>query len=714
MSSASQDNRVSASVSLMHAASEGDVQTMKALLSGGVDVNAANQGGQTALMLAALMGHSEIVTLLLAAGADPDSRDRLGLTALDWSQRRGFPEVAKLLAGVSPPITRPTPKSTSASIEEQSRAEAPTAIARESHLQEFGSASEAVHKTFQTQQSTGAKAEAVAEPPAPATEPDVADVVTSPASPHVSEVAIAAPLASETAPVESEAPILELEPEPQPRPRAEVLDATPKPSEIPTPSERPREAEVAAESAAPVTETASVETERPILEISPGLQSQPAVQQPIDVIPAPSMVLPEDPQPSEPKILSSASPEPVKEPTQDEEEETLTRATGPVLTPNAPRPAARFAVAETSASESPRMRAARLAATAATQEPPAFQTSTLGISAGPIASDSADVGELKRCPKCKTVYPDAQFSYCPHDYAKLITGAEVQSVPEPPPASTPITVWLLIAFVLGSSAFAAYKLTAYLWQAEPPKPVAAKPAEQPPAEIKKPTFSISGPLAGREVSIPEPEYSAELQGAGIGGPITVRIRVNRNGRVISAASSSGDRRLRTAAVKAATQATFSPEKLAEVNPRSRVVSGSITYEFAPKTTDATTSNAATAPRSPDDNSGSIPSNESASATSTSTAAPNSPVVGDPLTNAALAVPAAEYPSRAKRAGIGGTITVTVRVNRAGKVVSWRSSSGDSQLRAAAIKAARKATFSREKLPGTGDVLGTITYNFKPE
>ena len=243
--------------------------------------------------------------------------------------------------------------------------------------------------------------------------------------------------------------------------------------------------------------------------------------------------------------------------------------------------------------------------------------------------------------------------------------------------------------------------------------MAAKPAEAPP-EIKQPTFSVSGALAGLEVNIPEPEYPAELQSAGIGGPITVRVRVNKNGRVISATSSNGDRRLRTAAVKAATQATFSPEKLAEVSPRRRVVSGSITYEFAPKTTEAaSTSTPTTSTTNSGVDSGTIPSNEPAAATSTTPTDPNSPVVGDPLTNAVLTVPAAEYPSRAKRAGIGGTITVTVRVNRRGKVVSWRSSSGESQLRAAAIKAARKAAFSPEKLPGTGDVLGTITYNFTP-
>jgi ankyrin repeat protein len=61
MSRASEDNRDSASLSLMRAASDGDVQAVRSLLAAGADVNATNQGGQTALMLAALMGNGELV-----------------------------------------------------------------------------------------------------------------------------------------------------------------------------------------------------------------------------------------------------------------------------------------------------------------------------------------------------------------------------------------------------------------------------------------------------------------------------------------------------------------------------------------------------------------------------------------------------------------------------------------------------------------------------
>lgn len=270
-----------------------------------------------------------------------------------------------------------------------------------------------------------------------------------------------------------------------------------------------------------------------------------------------------------------------------------------------------------------------------------------------------------------------------------------------PASPTAVVVWVLIAFVLGASAFAAYRLTRYLYRAEPPAPIAAAPVEAP-AEIKKPVFSVGGDLAGTELNIPEPELSFDAARSGAAGPITVKIRVNKNGRVISAAASSGDRRLRAAAVKAARKATFAPDKLAGLSSRSNVVTGTITYELAaaPPSVDTSTS-AASANEIP------------TTTTALPNLDPNAPVVSDTLVNAVKNIPAAEYPATARRANASGAIIVTVRVNRTGKVVSWRSSSGNSQLRAAAIKAARKATFSPDKLPGSGDTLGTITYNFTP-
>jgi TonB family protein len=106
--------------------------------------------------------------------------------------------------------------------------------------------------------------------------------------------------------------------------------------------------------------------------------------------------------------------------------------------------------------------------------------------------------------------------------------------------------------------------------------------------------------------------------------------------------------------------------------------------------------------------------ESAMTTEKSVASPEGdlPVTGDALAGAEIKLPKAEYPKSVRSRGISGTITVTVRVNRAGKVISWVTSTGDPRLRAAALKAAKKATFAPQKLPGKGEVVGTITYNFK--
>ena len=206
-----------------------------------------------------------------------------------------------------------------------------------------------------------------------------------------------------------------------------------------------------------------------------------------------------------------------------------------------------------------------------------------------------------------------------------------------------MVVWVLVAFVLGASAFAAYRLTRYLYRAEPPAPIAAAPVEAP-AEIKKPAFSVGGDLAGTELNIPEPELSFEAARSGAAGPITVKVRVNKNGRVISAATSSGDRRLRAAAVKAARQATFAPDKLAGLSSRSRVVSGTITYEFQP------------APPSIDTSANTSNTNEIPTTTTPATNTdPNAPVVSDTLANAVKNIPAADYPAAARRANASGTI-----------------------------------------------------------
>ncbi len=547
------------------------------------------------------------------------------------------------------------------------------------------------------------------------TESDSVSEMVSTISPTTGDVEIPSenkPLAPEPAPVEAS-----WSPEESPEPAksysvSELVSTTsPATSNVEIPAEsKPLASEPPpiSESTSPerlpepfpvVTETASEPAQEVAVESESQLSTDSAPQ-PAHPPEPPISQLVEDVEPAaDARNLESqkAATSFTKSPTlENEGEETLSRPRVPVSArPQRPsRPVSPAASSSPIATEPPLERMPWMV-----DREPAFKASPLGLSSAKTRVESPAVSNLKRCPKCNTIYQSTMF-YCTHDKTALIGIHEPHSVAAAN-SPTPVAVWLLIAFVLGASAFAAYRLTQYFYRADAPAPasVAATP-EQPAVEANIPSFTVAGALAGMEVSVPEPEYPSELQDAGVTGPITVSIRVNKNGRVISAVSSSGDRRLRAAAVKAARQATFAPDKLAAANPRSRVVSGSISYAFVPPQPATATS---TAPPEADDS----------STTNTPNADPNAPVVSDTLANAALNVPAAEYPSRARRAGIDGTITVTVRVNRSGRVISWRSSPGDSQLRAAAIQAARKATFSSEKLAGTGDTVGTITYNFVP-
>ncbi|MGI8898479.1 MAG: ankyrin repeat domain-containing protein, partial [Pyrinomonadaceae bacterium] len=98
--------------SIIRAASNGNADAVRALLSEGADVDRRNRGGQTALMLAAIFGHVDIACLLLAAGADVRLQDNLGLTAREWADRRGSSEVSKLLSNASPAEVVPFPTNT--------------------------------------------------------------------------------------------------------------------------------------------------------------------------------------------------------------------------------------------------------------------------------------------------------------------------------------------------------------------------------------------------------------------------------------------------------------------------------------------------------------------------------------------------------------------------------------------------------------------------
>jgi len=84
-------------VALTWAASQGDLDEVRALITTGVQPGTADNDGRTPLHLAAAEGQTEIVRYLLAAGADPRPVDRWGGSPQSDAETGGHTEIAALL-----------------------------------------------------------------------------------------------------------------------------------------------------------------------------------------------------------------------------------------------------------------------------------------------------------------------------------------------------------------------------------------------------------------------------------------------------------------------------------------------------------------------------------------------------------------------------------------------------------------------------------------
>ena len=84
------------STPLLFAARNGDVETARALLEAGADVNDAAAAGTSALVVAAHSGHGPLATWLLDNGADPNAADA-GYTALHAAVLRSEAALAEAL-----------------------------------------------------------------------------------------------------------------------------------------------------------------------------------------------------------------------------------------------------------------------------------------------------------------------------------------------------------------------------------------------------------------------------------------------------------------------------------------------------------------------------------------------------------------------------------------------------------------------------------------
>lgn len=89
---------------LMHAIHRGHRRAALALLEWGADPDARGRCGYSALMMAAGCGDRELVAALLAHGADPRARQVLGFTAMDYAIGYGQNEIMSLLIDVAPEL----------------------------------------------------------------------------------------------------------------------------------------------------------------------------------------------------------------------------------------------------------------------------------------------------------------------------------------------------------------------------------------------------------------------------------------------------------------------------------------------------------------------------------------------------------------------------------------------------------------------------------
>lgn len=286
-----------------------------------------------------------------------------------------------------------------------------------------------------------------------------------------------------------------------------------------------------------------------------------------------------------------------------------------------------------------------------------------------------------------------------------------------PHSSGRTIVWAMVIVTLGASMYGAYRLNNYIFRSRAAAPAVApvtppKVAELVPARVPAKTLPlIGGELIGAELNVPEPSYPANGANdpdAAKSGKVIVGVTVNQKGRVVSARTIEGDWSLRAAAIAASRKATFDPAKVVF---NGRTATGTITYNFVPPGVDQSATASASPETAPSPTPQTTPPAGN-TATEGETADYRTPITGGDLAGTEWKLPTPNYPNSARTQGVSAVITITVRVNRRGRVISWLTGTGDSRLRAAALKAAQQSTFHPEKLPGKGEVVGTITYNFR--
>ena len=107
-------------------------------------------------------------------------------------------------------------------------------------------------------------------------------------------------------------------------------------------------------------------------------------------------------------------------------------------------------------------------------------------------------------------------------------------------------------------------------------PVDDSGKEKSDSERNLPRIIEGGVINGRALSLPKPQYPVEARRNGAYGPVSVKITINEDGKVIFACASAGNRLLWDASENAAYGARFSPTSLSGKPVK---VAGVITYNY---------------------------------------------------------------------------------------------------------------------------------------
>jgi TonB family protein len=186
-----------------------------------------------------------------------------------------------------------------------------------------------------------------------------------------------------------------------------------------------------------------------------------------------------------------------------------------------------------------------------------------------VKSESATSSGRKRCPKCHALYRSELLAYCARDSTPLVD-ADQPVISSPPEITRTPLLWLLVVFTFVLAAAVVHLMTPSLKSEQ-----GAHPATSPTQTAdKKDLPFVGGALNGKELTVPEAEYPANARLAHVFGSVTVRITVDKTGRVTAVKVLKGDQRLRSAAIAAAQRASFSAEKL-----KGRGAVGTIVYTF---------------------------------------------------------------------------------------------------------------------------------------